>query len=106
MSGRGPSRRRLVAQGIGAIALAACDRAETGRPLSAADTHPDGYPTVEAVRYVARRVQELTGGRLSIKSFPGGQLGEEKDTLELAIFGGVDLNRVNLAPLNNIAPLT
>ena len=33
-------------------------------------------------------------------------LGEERDTLEITIFGGLDLNRVNLGPLNSIAKET
>lgn len=96
--------RRIALTGPGALALMACS--DGARPLSAADTHPDGYPTVEAVRFLARRVEALTGGRLRVRAYPGGQLGEEKDTIELAIFGGVDLNRINLAPLNGVAPLT
>ncbi len=107
MSIGAPNRRRFMQSGVVAAACAgagACS--DAGRPLAAADTHPEGYPTVEAVKHVARRVAELTGGRLRIKSYPGGQLGEEKDTLEIAIFGGIDLNRVNLAPLNGVAPMT
>lgn len=41
-----------------------------------------------------------------LKTFAGGQLGEEKDTLEITIFGGLDFNRVNIAPLNSIVPET
>ncbi len=43
---------------------------------------------------------------MKAKVFPGGQLGEEKDTLEITIFGGLDFNRVNMAPLNSFAPET
>lgn len=71
--------------------------------LRGADTHPTGYPTVEAVRHLGARVSELTNGELSLKLYPGGQLGAEKDTLEITIFGGLAFNRVNLAPLNSIA---
>ncbi|GAA0483664.1 TRAP transporter substrate-binding protein [Parasphingorhabdus litoris] len=106
------SRRALLtgAAGLGAAALAGCDRTAAmlgeGGVLRAADTHPDGYPTVEAVRSIAARLKEQTDGRLNVRLYTGGQLGEEKDTLELAIFGGLDFNRVNLAPLNSIAPET
>lgn len=55
---------------------------------------------------MARLLRERTGGRLDIKIFAGGQLGSERDTLEIATFGGLDMNRVNLAPLNSIEPLT
>lgn len=97
------TRRKAISAAAGA-ALVGC-RSEA-RALAAADTHPSGYPTVEAVAFMGRRLSELTGGKLSLRAFPGGQLGEEKDSLELTIFGGIDINRVNLAPLNNIAPLT
>ena len=33
-------------------------------------------------------------------------MGEEKDTLEITIFGGIDLNRINMSPLNSIVPET
>ena len=55
---------------------------------------------------MARLLRERTGGRLDIKVFAGGQLGSERDTLEITTFGGLDMNRVNLAPLNSIEPLT
>lgn len=74
--------------------------------LRAADAQPAGYPTVLAVEYMAELLEERSGGRLRTKIYPGAQLGEEKDTLEITIFGGLDLNRVNLAPLNSIARQT
>lgn len=55
---------------------------------------------------MARLLREGTDGRLDIKIFAGGQLGSERDTLEITTFGGLDMNRVNLAPLNSIEPLT
>lgn len=43
---------------------------------------------------------------MRIRIYSGGQLGAEKDTLEITVFGGLDLNRINLAPLNSIVPET
>ncbi len=71
-----------------------------------ADTHVDGYPTVEAVKYMSEELSKASNGRLSIKVFPASQLGEEKDTIEQTQLGVLDFNRVNLVPLNNIIPLT
>jgi len=34
-----------------------------------ADIHPDGYPTVEAVKYMSQQLSKATNGRLSIKVF-------------------------------------
>lgn len=74
--------------------------------LRSADTHAEDYPTVVAVKRMGELLQERSDGRIAIEVFPGRQLGEEKDTIEQTILGAIDLNRVNLAPLNNIAPLT
>ncbi|MDQ2695252.1 MAG: TRAP transporter substrate-binding protein [Pseudomonadota bacterium] len=74
--------------------------------LRSADTHPEGYPTVEAVKYMSGILSQETGGKLSIQIFHSGQLGEEKDTIQQTQFGVIDMNRINLAPLNNIVPET
>ncbi len=47
-----------------------------------------------------------SGGEVLLKVYAGGQLGEEKDSLELGKFGGMDMNRVNLARLISFVPGT
>ena len=51
-------------------------------------------------------IAERTNNELRVDVYPGGQLGSERDTLEITIFGGLHMNRVNATPLNAIAPLT
>jgi len=91
--------------GMGAIGLSGCEQ-NISRPLYASDHHLSDYPTVKAVQAMSELLAQKTNGRLSIKVYASGQLGSERDTLEITIFGGLDLNRVNAAPLNSIAPLT
>ncbi|TFF27584.1 TRAP transporter substrate-binding protein [Jiella endophytica] len=74
--------------------------------LRSADTHPDGYPTVEAVKFMSDVLKKETDGRISIQVFDSHQLGEEKETIEQTKFGVIDLNRVNFAPMNGIVPAT
>ncbi|GGE48086.1 TRAP transporter substrate-binding protein [Niveispirillum cyanobacteriorum] len=74
--------------------------------LTSSDTHPSDYPTVQAVNEMGRLLSERTEGRLGIHVYAGGQLGAERDTLEITTFGGLDMNRVNLAPLTAIEPMT
>ncbi|MGB5778051.1 MAG: TRAP transporter substrate-binding protein [Allopontixanthobacter sediminis] len=97
------SRRTVLAGG--AALLASCGM-RFSNVFTAADTHPTDYPTVQAVDYLGQLLAERTGGRLGAKVYAGGQLGNERDTLEITTFGGLDLNRVNAAPLNSIEPLT
>jgi tripartite ATP-independent transporter DctP family solute receptor len=70
--------------------------------LRSSDTHPDGYPTVEAVKYMGKLVEERTGGRIRIEIYHSAQLGQEKDTIEQTRFGVIDMNRVSLGPFNNL----
>ncbi|HCH95627.1 MAG TPA: C4-dicarboxylate ABC transporter, partial [Erythrobacter sp.] len=85
------SRRSVLAGGMvlgaGAI-LPGCKPVMSGL-LTGADAHPGDYPTVRAVEFMGRYLDEKTGGRLGIRMFAGGQLGSETDTLEITSFGGI-----------------
>ncbi len=102
------SRRNLIAGGLSLSVLATMPACKPiiSNLFTGADAHPADYPTVRAVEFMGRYLSDKTGGRLGIKVFAGGQLGNETDTLEITSFGGIDFNRVNFAPLNSIEPLT
>ncbi|MEO1576655.1 MAG: TRAP transporter substrate-binding protein, partial [Pseudomonadota bacterium] len=97
------NRRRFL---LAPLLLTACADRGGARPLFAADSQPDDYPTTQGLYAIDRLLNERTGGEMRVRVYPGGQLGAEKDTLEIAVFGGLDLTRVNLAPLNSIVPET
>lgn len=80
--------------------------AECEITLRSSDTHPDGYPTVEGVKSMAREVKEQSGGRICIEVFPAAQLGEEKDTIEQTQFGVIDMVRASFGTFNDIVPVT
>ena len=87
----------LLASVAFAGAAAACEIT-----LKSSDTHPDGYPTVEAVKHMGELLTERSGGRICVEIYPSAQLGEEKDTIEQTKFGVIDLNRVSMGPFNNL----
>ncbi len=89
-----------VALGLGSQAMA------QSKTFRSADVHPDGYPTVEAVKYMSELLEERTDGRLKIQVFASGQLGNEKETIEQARFGIIDMNRISLGGFNNLIPET
>jgi tripartite ATP-independent transporter DctP family solute receptor len=68
--------------------------------LKSSDTHPDGYPTVEGVKYFGELVKERTAGRYEVEVYHSAQLGEEKDTIEQVRSGVIELNRISMAPFN------
>lgn len=97
------SRLTTMAIAIGSLMLGAAN-AQT--VLRSADTHPDGYPTVEAVKYMGDLIKERTGGRYSVDVYHSAQLGEEKDTIEQVQAGVLDFNRVSMGPFNGVVPVT
>src|SRR3954465_323942 len=87
-----------------ACALAAF--ATNATEFRSADIHPDGYPTVDAVKFMGDRLKALTNGKHTIKVFNNSALGNEKDTIEQTKIGALAMTRVNIAPMNNICPET
>src|SRR5262249_4958047 len=68
------------------------------REFRVADTQSEDYPTVQALMFMARLVEERTGGRHHIRVFPSRQLGEQTRV------GAIDLNRTNVAPIGALIP--
>ncbi|MGE0502649.1 MAG: TRAP transporter substrate-binding protein [Rhizobiaceae bacterium] len=93
-----------TAAALAASLMAGAASAQT--VLRSSDTHPDGYPTVEAVKYFGELVKERTQGRYSVEVYHSAQLGQEADTIEQVRSGVLDLNRVSMAPWNSLVPLT
>ena len=92
----------IAALGFGWIAVMSPALA---RDFRAADNQIEDYPTVQALQFLARRVAERTNGRHRIQVFHSRQLGEEKDTIEAARAGAIDLNRTNTVPLGAYVPV-
>src|SRR5437868_2349347 len=88
------------------IACALAAFAAKATEFRSSDIHPDGYPTVEAVKFMGERLKALTNGKHTIKVFNNSALGNEKDTIEQTKIGALAMTRVNIAPMNNICPET
>jgi tripartite ATP-independent transporter DctP family solute receptor len=91
---------------LASAAFAGSVLAQDNIVLRSSDTHPDGYPTVEAVKYMGELIAERTDGRITVEVYHSAQLGEERDTIEQTQFGVLDLNRVSLGPFNNLIEAT
>src|ERR1700736_5234498 len=98
---RGNFRR---AAAVAVAALLALPAIAAAREFRAADNQSEDYPTVQALMFMARLVEERTGGRHRIRVFHSRQLGEENDTIEQTRVGAIDLNRTNVAPLGAFIP--
>ena len=100
------TKRMLTGAAFGLWAALAAGAAGAQTTLRSADIHPDGYPTVEAVKHFGALLEQKTNGRYKVQVFHSAQLGQEKDTIEQTRFGVIDLNRINMGPFNNLIPET
>jgi tripartite ATP-independent transporter DctP family solute receptor len=70
--------------------------------LKASDVHPAGYPTVVAVENLGKKLEQATNGRLSVRMYPAMQLGGEKEAIEQAQVGALQLARVSVGVLGAV----
>ncbi|MDX9860955.1 MAG: TRAP transporter substrate-binding protein [Rhodospirillales bacterium] len=91
---------------VPAIAVAAMvgstSLATAAEVLKAADVHPLGYPTVEAVVSMGKKLSAATNGKYEIKMFPSMQLGSEEATLQQTQLGAIAITRVSVGPVGPI----
>src|SRR5216683_8080837 len=70
--------------------------------LKASDVHPLGYPTVEAVENMGKKLEKATNGRLSVQMYASMQLGGEKEAIEQAQVGAIQFARVSVGALGPV----
>src|SRR6187455_2020509 len=70
--------------------------------LKATDVHPLGYPTVEAVVQMGKKLEAATNGRLSIQMYPSMQLGGEKEMIEQAQVGALQIARISVGAMGPV----
>ena len=101
-------RRLLMLGGAAALAVAVSGfgippaAAQTKMVLKASDVHPAGYPTVVAVEQMGKKLEAATSGRLSVQMFPSMQLGGEKEAIEQAQIGAIQIARVSVGALGPV----
>ena len=101
------TRRVFLAAGVLAVATAFSGGAAVAQDkivLKATDVHPLGYPTVEAVVRMGKRLETATNGRISIQMYPSMQLGGEKEMIEQAQVGALQIARISLGPMGPLVP--
>ena len=97
------SRRILAAAAAAAcLAVASPAIAQQKQALKVADVHPFGYPTVEALVRMGQKLEKATNGRLTFQMFPAMQLGGEKEMIEQAQVGALQIARISVGPMGPV----
>jgi tripartite ATP-independent transporter DctP family solute receptor len=103
-----PSNRREFVRSSAALAAAAAlggtrsAFAQAKQVWKASDVHPLGYPTVEAIQRMGKKLEAATSGRISIQMFPSMQLGGEKEMIEQAQVGALQIARISVGAMGPV----
>ena len=62
------------------------------------------HPVHKAMEFMARRLAELSQGRMVIDIYPSEQLGSERESIELVQLGSLDITKTSAAVLESFVP--
>src|SRR5688572_21486098 len=93
---------KLAASSLAAGAVPAGVLAQDKMVWKASDVHPLGYPTVEAIQRMGKKLEAQTNGRISIQMFPSMQLGGEKEMIEQAQVGALQIARISVGAMGPV----
>lgn len=62
------------------------------------------HPVHKAMAFMAEKTAEKSGGKMRVDIYPGGQLGAERDLIELLQIGSLAMTKVSTAPLEAFVP--
>ena len=62
------------------------------------------HPVHRGMAYMGDRLQELSDGSMQVKIYPSGQLGNERESVELLQLGTLDMTKVASSVIENFVP--
>jgi tripartite ATP-independent transporter DctP family solute receptor len=84
--------------------LNSCQEASETKEIKLAHSLDITHSVHIAMEYMAERVSEKSDGKLTIDIYPSGQLGSEREALELLQIGSLGMTKVSAATLESFAP--
>ena len=87
---------------VGAASMSGRVSAQDKVVWKASDVHPLGYPTVEAIQRMGKKLEKETNGRISIQMYPSMQLGGEKEMIEQAQVGALQIARISVGAMGPV----
>src|SRR6185436_19887116 len=84
------------------IALPFGAGAQSKMVIKASDVHPPGYPNIVAMENMGKKLEKETNGRLTMQMYHSMQLGGEKEMIEQAQVGALQIARVSVGTLGPV----
>ncbi len=97
-------RRCLVCLCLIGLLFSACRGQTKVRVLKLAHVLDVTHPVHKSMAYMAERVAEKSGGAMRVDIYPSGQLGAERELIELLQIGSLAMTKVSVSPLESFVP--
>lgn len=94
----------LIVMVIMAGLLASCSSKDDTTVLKLAHALDTGHSVHKGMVHMAEQLAEYSDGQMRIDIYPGGQLGVERETVELLQIGSLAMTKVSTAPLEAFVP--
>jgi tripartite ATP-independent transporter DctP family solute receptor len=98
------SKRGSLLAIAGFLLLAGCGESSNEKVLTLAHGLDEGHTVHRAMVFMGERLEDYSNGRMRIAIYSGGQLGSERETLELLQIGSLAMTKVSAAPLEGFVP--
>ncbi|MDO4228703.1 MAG: TRAP transporter substrate-binding protein [Capnocytophaga sp.] len=81
-----------------------CKRESQTKTLTFAHNLPTSHPVHKGVEVFKAHLEHISGGKLSIQIYANGQLGTEREVLELLQIGSISMTKVSSSAISNFVP--
>jgi len=92
----------IAAAAFSILAVPLAGLAQQKQVWKASDVHPLGYPTVEAIVRMGKKLEAQSNGKYAIQMFPSMQLGGEKEMIEQAQVGALQIARISVGAMGPV----
>lgn len=86
------------------LTISSCNEKSNRTTLKLAHGLDTTHSVHKAMMYMNDRLQELSNGTMDIEIYPSGQLGSERDTMELLQIGSLAITKVSTSPMEAFVP--
>jgi len=86
------------------LVLISCSEKEPEKTIRLAHGLDTNHPVHNAMVFMGKQLAEKSNGKLKVAIYPSGQLGAERECLELLQIGSLDITKVSAAVLENFIP--
>ncbi len=86
------------------LALAGCSREREVTVIKLAHGLDSEHPVHKAMVFLGERLAEKSGGTMRVDVYSGGQLGTERESIELLQLGGLGMTKTSASVLEGFAP--